>query len=287
MLSRHERLCQVSDERRGKRADLRRRGIRWFASCLSGLTLVVGCSHVDHHGKCPPAGDCVGYPSGLCAGYYPTCWRLWPAECPSCPVEPAAVAVPAAAPPPLSAPIEVPEDGYLSPEQVSPTPEIEPRPAPPTTSAAPGSPRAGRRLQPIRSRPVPRVDDSTSAGPPPRPIAQAAPHAEPAVGMTASEIPHATAVRVVAEVRSLPPVQEVPAVRPAATRVSPPPADWGRLIAELPSAKPIEPAAPAIIGPVMPKSPSAQPAVRPVQRKAIAPEPTFQPTVRAVGPVRR
>jgi hypothetical protein len=26
------------------------------------------------------------YPCGPCAGYFPTCWKRWPAECPGCPV---------------------------------------------------------------------------------------------------------------------------------------------------------------------------------------------------------
>ncbi|HJT36248.1 MAG TPA: hypothetical protein VJ783_29775, partial [Pirellulales bacterium] len=84
---------------------------------LSGLVLCVGCTHVDHHGKCPPAGDCVGYPSGLCAGYYPTCWRLWPAECPSCPVEPAPVAVSGPGVPAVTPSDSVPE--YLVPEDAA------------------------------------------------------------------------------------------------------------------------------------------------------------------------
>ncbi|HEX5446122.1 MAG TPA: hypothetical protein VFW87_20005 [Pirellulales bacterium] len=256
---------------------------------LSLSMLSLGCSHVDHHGKCPPPGDCVGYPTGLCAGYYPTCWRLWPAECPSCPVEPASVAVPVSPPPGEAAPVVVPDEGYLAPEQ-APPPEIQP-PAPPTSSHVPSLPRAGRRLQPIRSRPVPRVDDSTSAGPPPRPIAQAAPRAEPALDAASETTPRQltapTAVRVVAEVRPLPPVQEVPAVRPAAVRVSPAPMEWGRLVAELPSAKPIGPPTSAPPGPVMPSITPLQPAVRPVPRREPELDAAFRPTVRAAGSVRR
>ncbi|MEX2118210.1 MAG: hypothetical protein WD847_01265 [Pirellulales bacterium] len=30
--------------------------------------------------------DCVAYPDSTCFGYYPTCWRPWPAECPPCEV---------------------------------------------------------------------------------------------------------------------------------------------------------------------------------------------------------
>lgn len=48
-----------------------------------------GCSMHTSKKKCPPHdGDCVILPTGLCGGYYPTCWRMWPAECPGCPVSP-------------------------------------------------------------------------------------------------------------------------------------------------------------------------------------------------------
>lgn len=60
------------------------------AIALLAIWLAVGAAGCSMHAskkKCPPHdGDCVILPTGLCGGYYPTCWRIWPAECPACPV---------------------------------------------------------------------------------------------------------------------------------------------------------------------------------------------------------
>ena len=67
----------------------------WLSIALAGCT-----SHTKK--KCPPHdGDCVICPTGICGGYYPTCWRMWPAECPTCPVTPALAPTPV-----FQAPIE-------------------------------------------------------------------------------------------------------------------------------------------------------------------------------------
>lgn len=267
------------------------RGPRGLASWLWAFSLVLGCSHVDHHSKCPPPGDCVGYPSGLCAGYYPTCWRVWPAECPSCPVEPAPAVVPGLGAPPLAPGEAVPNaplgDSYLDPEGVPTAPAPAAQPQTPPLPAVPPTPRAaGRRLQPIRSRPVPRIDDSTSAGPPPRPLAQAAP-VERGEKVNLLEAPASMAVRVVSEVRPLPPVQEVPAVRPAATRVEVPPPAWGELVEQLPPVPRIR--MPQLV-PADPRpsvSAAIKPAVRPAERRAPLPGVAMEPIVRPAGPIRR
>lgn len=251
---------------------------------LAGLALCVGCTHVDHHGKCPPAGDCVGYPSGLCAGYYPTCWRMWPAECPSCPVEPAPVAVPGPGVPAATPSDSIPE--YLVPEDAAPPPAAAPQTPSPAIPQLPPTPRAaGRRPQPIRSRPVPRVEDSTSVGPPPRPMAAATVRAEarPDLASVMADLP---AVRVVSEVRPLPPVQDAPAVRQA-NRIRVAPVEWGQLIAELPSARMAAPRPPQPAAPIAPVVVPTGPAVRPPQRQAAPPGSVPEPAVRAAQPIRR
>lgn len=59
---------------------------------ICGILLTVafsgGCSH-GHYGmtNCPPIATPVCYPQGMCSGYFPTCWRRWPDECPGCPVD--------------------------------------------------------------------------------------------------------------------------------------------------------------------------------------------------------
>lgn len=253
---------------------------------LAGLVFCVGCTHIDHHGKCPPPGDCVGYPNGLCAGYYPTCWRMWPAECPSCPVEPAPVAVPGPGVPAFSPSDEFPDNDYLTPEGGAP-PAAAPQTPPPAIPQLPPPPRAaGRRPQPIRSRPVPRVEDSTSAGPPPRPMAAATVRAEARRPYAANETADLPAVRVVSEVRPLPPVQDAPAVRQA-NRIRVAPVEWGQLIAELPSAKIADPRPPQPAVPNAPLVVPTGPAVRPAQPQAAPPGSVSQPAVRAAAPIRR
>lgn len=298
MQSRHEGWASGRDGARGQRAgslaarsaDLavgreRAGGApRRLAPWLAVLALCLGCAHVDHHGKCPPAGDCVGYPSGLCAGYYPTCWRLWPAECPSCPVEPAPVVVPGPAVPPLAPTESVPGGDYFDPQAAPPPPATRPQ-TPPAVPKLPAPRAAGRRSQPIRSRPVPRIEDSTSVGPPPRPLAQTAFRTEVGGRRNLNEGPSSPAVRVVSEVRPLPPVQDVPAVRPAASRILVAPLEWGRLIAELPTAGTVESRPPQLRSPTAPLLAPSGPAVRAAERKP--PQTSVQPAVRAAEPVRR
>ncbi len=67
--------------------------IHVLTACMTCWLLLMAPGCISHatKKKCPPhdANDCVICPTGLCGGYYPTCWRLWPADCPTCPVEPA------------------------------------------------------------------------------------------------------------------------------------------------------------------------------------------------------
>jgi len=50
---------------------------------LLALTSAAGCA--CYHAHCfADDHPWVGSPS-VCFGYYPTCWRPWPAECPPCP----------------------------------------------------------------------------------------------------------------------------------------------------------------------------------------------------------
>lgn len=78
----------------------------WLSVALAGCTL-----HTSKK-KCPPHdGDCVILPTGLCGGYYPTCWRMWPAECPACPVSADGAPLPGPTPvfePPVEGELVVP-----------------------------------------------------------------------------------------------------------------------------------------------------------------------------------
>lgn len=56
----------------------------WLALLLS--LAVCGCTSQAKKKTGREVYECVVCPTGLCGGYYPTCWRMWPAECPACPV---------------------------------------------------------------------------------------------------------------------------------------------------------------------------------------------------------
>lgn len=77
----------------------------WLALMLGGCT-----SHAKKKTSGHNCYDCVICPTGVCGGYYPTCWRMWPAECPQCPVLPSSV-MPTIVPTPAPPPTEI--DGEL------------------------------------------------------------------------------------------------------------------------------------------------------------------------------
>jgi hypothetical protein len=72
--------CQTT----GRQA-MGRQSVAWQAVACVALTLAAGCAGVVGH-KHSDRPDCVCFPRGACAGFYSTCWRLWPEECASCPV---------------------------------------------------------------------------------------------------------------------------------------------------------------------------------------------------------
>jgi hypothetical protein len=75
------------------------RGRLPVAVCMAALALLVaGCAKSTRR-TTNPCEDCVMLPRGICAGYYPTCWRLWPSECPTCPLASDQPATPMSAPP--------------------------------------------------------------------------------------------------------------------------------------------------------------------------------------------
>lgn len=82
----------------------------WLALLLS--LAVTGCtSHAKKKATGHDCYDCVVCPTGLCGGYYPTCWRMWPAECPACPVSADGAPVPGPTPvfePPVEGELVVP-----------------------------------------------------------------------------------------------------------------------------------------------------------------------------------
>ncbi len=92
-------------------------------------------------------------PTNSCYGYYPTCWRTWPAECGPCAPPPALCEVPA--------PTVVPPSPPSKPEKVIPTSEKLP--------AAPATPKAiilavhGVPV-PVPATPIPRLPPPSAAG---------------------------------------------------------------------------------------------------------------------------
>ena len=130
----------------------------WRGLVIAALPLpaLIGCAH-NHTGRaasCEIPPEC--YDTPLCFGYYSTCWRPWPEECPNCPSPsmppPTEQVVP---PPPLTVePLpprpmpEIPEPGAQQPMQVTPMPApmgpmpapmgpLPMQPAPPTNSPQP------------------------------------------------------------------------------------------------------------------------------------------------------
>lgn len=100
------------------------------------------------------------YPCGPCAGYFPTCWRIWPAECPNCPVyagEEVIIADPAGE---GLAPAGVPAPPPTGDEIIPPNGEYDPalRTQPDASRAArtPSHPREALDAPPLpHSRPNP------------------------------------------------------------------------------------------------------------------------------------
>lgn len=163
---------------------------RRLAACLS-LMLAAGCAGVvgHKHGERP---DCVCFPRGACAGYYSTCWRLWPEECASCPVSGGPV-VPGASlltPGPYTAPGEpaMPANGGGPGELITPPepPKIRAPLLPPdatgsrTGSAVRSRARLARVPAPSPTRPT-TVPLSTAAPEQPKPAAKPNPPSRPVI----------------------------------------------------------------------------------------------------------
>lgn len=66
---------------------LQRQGLA-LAMALASCTLLSGGCASHGHGAAKHAGSQkpACYPCGPCAGYFPTCWKMWPDVCPSCPI---------------------------------------------------------------------------------------------------------------------------------------------------------------------------------------------------------
>jgi hypothetical protein len=60
----------------------------FFAALACSMALAGGCaSHGRPAAKHAAVQKPACYPCGPCAGYFPTCWKMWPEACPSCPVQ--------------------------------------------------------------------------------------------------------------------------------------------------------------------------------------------------------
>ena len=130
------------------------RGRLPLVACMAALTLLVaGCAKSTRR-TTNPCENCVMLPRGMCAGYYPTCWRLWPSECPTCPLaseHPGAPTVPTA---------PLPVGGESLP--VAPSRE-ETMPVPPVPLD--GIPPAGSpQLPPVESPPFGAVEPPAAQG---------------------------------------------------------------------------------------------------------------------------
>lgn len=205
-----------------RRRDSRLAGRALNACVVCCLSLIVaGCASHATKKKCPPhdGHDCVICPTGFCGGYYPTCWRMWPADCPTCPPEPEIVpSMPApidgerapvegelVLPPSQSAanrPVRTPakDRGLVSHRRPRPATNNQdhtsaPKPAP---SRTPASPMGERKPQaPAAGRPVNRqasagnVINLLSGTAPAQPSAVPIP-ASPAAGSQGHERPAAS-----------------------------------------------------------------------------------------------
>ncbi len=135
-----------------------------MAAALTCIILTTGCS-ARHCHPAPQKPAC--YPSGPCAGYFPTCWRMWPEECPSCPVYGLdEVALPGQ---PMET-VPLPPTGV---EVIGPSRGAQPEEAPmlPPGDAAPGQGKPGDRGPRLEDRgsSTPSVKKrAISAGPPGR-----------------------------------------------------------------------------------------------------------------------
>lgn len=139
---------------------------RWrlpVVTCLAAFAvLAAGCAKSTRRAT-NPCEDCIILPRGVCAGYYPTCWRLWPSECPTCPLASEQPATPTSAPLPMpgeSLPVgPTREETMPVPPRpldgAAPTgaPQLPPAESPPTGAA--GLP-AGRNQAAPDSSQVPR-----------------------------------------------------------------------------------------------------------------------------------
>src|SRR6185437_15588228 len=100
---------------------------RWqglaLAAAMAGWALLPnGCaSHGHGAAKHAASQKPACYPCGPCAGYFPTCWKLWPEGCPSCPIYGAETSVignpDAQNPPPEGLPLPPVGHEIMSPER--------------------------------------------------------------------------------------------------------------------------------------------------------------------------
>lgn len=157
--------------------DWRKRNTTARLSACITLMLAAGCAGVvgHKHGERP---DCVCFPRGACAGYYSTCWRLWPEECVSCPVSGGPV---------MPGDAGLPGEPFTAPAGESTTPaneagpgELITPPEPPKIHAPLSPPdAAGSRTIPAAPAPSKIARAPSSARAQPVASGKAAPVAEP------------------------------------------------------------------------------------------------------------
>ena len=126
---------------------------RWqglaLAAALAGWALLPnGCaSHGHGAAKHAASQKPACYPCGPCAGYFPTCWKMWPEECGSCPIygaeRPAMESPEAQALPPEGLPLPPAGDEIISPERGGGPQELQFSPAEEPGDEGPQSHRRG------------------------------------------------------------------------------------------------------------------------------------------------
>jgi len=109
----------------------------WLAALLP--LLAAGCC-AGYHNHSGQAASCEAgpgwYETPLCFGFYSTCWRPWPEECPSCP----SFALPQAAEQVLPGPAAPAPAQPMAPMPELTPPQPMPQPSPPMPPAAPPMP---------------------------------------------------------------------------------------------------------------------------------------------------
>lgn len=147
-----------------------------YVSYLACLALTAsGCLH---HAPAMQPTRCICVPNGPCGGFFSTCWRQWPAECPSCPptlegpvAPPVETPLDESVPPPPPNLRDVPDELPAAPPDIMPSDDLEP----PQESRRPRRPRSS---SPVTATPTSKAAPAPLAAPPAGEVTLAVPQAD-------------------------------------------------------------------------------------------------------------